>query len=284
MEKDSDKLTYVVSEGWGQLPPGWTFTQVAGVAVDSSDRVYVFNRGAHPMIVFDRAGQVVASWGEGQFKTPHGICLDADENLYLVDSGNHTLKKFSRDGELLQVWGTEDALGVDGRPFGGPTDAAVSPSGEVYISDGYKNARVHKFSAEGELLLSWGEPGDGPGQFHLPHSVWVDKREQVYVADRENHRIQIFSPQGEYLTQWTGFKQPTDIYMDADENVYVAELQHRVSIVDIEDHLIARWGGESSHAPGLFVAPHAVWTDSRGDLYVGEVLQGQRIQKFHKTT
>jgi DNA-binding beta-propeller fold protein YncE len=284
MGKSGDKLTYVVSEGWGQLPPGWTFKQVAGVAVDSADRVYVFNRGEHPMIVFDRAGQVVDSWGEGQFKSAHGICLDAKENLYLVDNGNHTMKKFSRDGKLLQAWGTEDAVGVDGAPFGGPTDAAVSPSGAVYVSDGYRNARVHKFSAEGELLLSWGEPGDGPSQFKLPHSVWVDRHEQVYVADRENHRIQIFSPQGEYLTQWTGFKQPTDIYIDADENVYVSELQHRVSIVDLEGNLIARWGGESSHAPGQFVAPHAVWTDSQGDLYVGEVLQGQRIQKFRRTT
>jgi DNA-binding beta-propeller fold protein YncE len=254
------------------------------VAVDSSDRVYVFNRGEHPMIVYDRQGQLLASWGEGLFKTPHGICLDADENLYLVDRGSHTLKKFSRDGELLQALGTEGVPGVDGRPFGGPTDVAVSPSGEVYVSDGYENARVHKFSAEGELLLSWGAPGDGPGRFNLPHSVWVDRRGQVYVADRENHRIQIFTSQGEYLTQWTGFVQPTDIYVDADENVYVAELQHRVSIVDIEGNLIARWGGESSHTPGQFVAPHAVWTDSRGDLYVGEVLQGQRIQKFRRAS
>ena len=284
MTGSAAKPTYVVREGWGQLPEGWTYTQVAGVAVDSRDRVYVFNRGAHPVIAFDLDGRLLTSWGEGLFETAHGICIGPDDTLYLVDRGNHSLKRYSPEGELLQTLGPEGMPGEGGQPYGGPTDVALSPSGDVYVSDGYDNTRVHKFSADGELLLSWGEPGDGPGQFNLPHSVWIDKSEKVYVADRENHRIQIFTPQGEFVDQWTEFVQPTDIYIDDDEIVYVAELQHRVSILNLDGELLARWGGESSAAPGQFVAPHAVWTDSRGDLYVGEVLQGQRLQKFARQT
>ena len=278
--KVSAAPAFQVVEGWGQLPDGWTFTQVAGVAVDALDRVFVFNRGAHPVIVFDAAGRIQSSWGEGQFTTPHGICLDPREHLWLVDTGNHTVKRFSPEGELLQTLGTQDTRGEDGRPFSGCTDAAMSPSGELYVSDGYGNARMHKFSAEDELLLSWGEPGSGPGQFNLPHSVWVDRQHRVYVADRENDRIQVFSSDGELISIWGGFRQPTDIYIDAENTVYVSELRHRVSILNLEGEVLAQLGSESSHAPGQFVAPHAVWTDSRGDLYVGEVLQGQRIQKF----
>ena len=278
------KLTYRVSEGWGQLPEGWTFKQVAGVAIDSQDRVYVFNRSPHPVIVLDREGRFLTSWREGLFKTPHGISIGPDDSIYLVDAGNHTVKKFTPEGELLQTLGAEDRPGEEGQPFNKPTDVALSPSGEIYVSDGYGNSRLHRFSPNGKLFLSWGTPGDGPGQFNLPHSVWVDRHGRIYVADRENNRIQLFTSQGEFLTQWTDFLRPTDIFIDAEEKVYVAELQHRVSILNLEGELLARLGGGKSHAPGEFVAPHAVWTDSRGDLYVGEVLEGQRIQKFIRMT
>lgn len=284
MKGSTDALAYKVCEGWGQLPKGWAFTQVAGVAVDSQDKVYVFNRSLHPIIVLDREGRFLTSWGEGLFKTPHGISIGPDDSIYLVDAGDHTVKKFTPEGALHQTLGAKDHPGEKGQPFNRPTDVALSPSGEIYVSDGYGNSRVHKFSRDGELLLSWGAPGDGPGQFNLPHSVWVDRHGCVYVADRENSRIQLFTSQGEFLTQWTDFLQPTDIFIDAEDKVYVSELQHRVSILNLEGEPLARLGGEKSHTPGEFIAPHAVWTDSQGDLYVGEVLEGQRIQKFIKMT
>ena len=273
--------TYEVVEGWGELPEGWALKQVAGVAVDSQDRVYVFNRGTHPVVVFDRDGHVLTSWGDESFKNAHGITIGPDGSLYFVDNHTQTLKRFSPDGELLLVVGTEDTP-IEGGPFSGCTDVALAPSGEIYVSDGYGNRLVHKFSPEGELLLSWGEEGTGPGQFALPHSVWVDTDERVLVADRENDRIQIFSPDGDYITEWTDFAMPTDIYIDGDGLVYVSELKSRVSILNREGKLLARWGGEANRASGQFVSPHAVWTDSHRDLYVGEVLEGQRIQKFHR--
>jgi DNA-binding beta-propeller fold protein YncE len=175
--------------------------------------------------------------------------------------------------------GVIDQAGDDGEPFNLPTDVASDKDGDIYVSDGYGNNRVHRFSPEGTHLFSWGEPGDGPGQFNLPHGIWVRDR-KVYVADRQNHRIQIFTQDGEFIEEWGDFKQPCDLYIDDSGLVYVPELQGRVSILNIEGEVLARIGGERSHSIGKFYAPHSTWIDSERSLYVGEVLEGQRIQKF----
>jgi DNA-binding beta-propeller fold protein YncE len=279
-DRNPDRLTYQIVPGWGQLPDGWVFTQVAGVAVDSHDRVYVYNRGDHPVVVFDRDGNFLRSWGEGILKNgAHGIFIDSDDHIYLVDRAMQMVMKFTLEGECLLKLGTENQAN-EGRPFNNPTDVAVSSSGEIYVSDGYGNSLVHKFSPNGELIISWGEHGTAPGQFDLPHSVWVDEEQLVYVADRENHRIQVFNTNCEVMDVWTGFRRPTDIFVDDNGYVYVSELHHRVSILSLNGEVLTRLGGEESREPGQFIAPHGVWTDSRNSLYVGEVLKGQRIQKF----
>jgi DNA-binding beta-propeller fold protein YncE len=280
MKHSEGKLRFEVEFDWGRLPEGWKFTQVAGVAVDSEDRVYVFNRSSHPVIVFDRDGKYLNSWGEGVFTSPHGIYIDPDDHVYCVDGGDHTVRKFTLEGNHILTLGMENQPGEEGTPFNRPTGIAQSPSGDMYISDGYGNSRVHVFSREGTLLFSWGSHGDGSGQFDLPHGIWVDRDSRVFVADRQNHRIQIFTSHGEYIDQWTGFRQPCTVFMDRENNVYVPELQGRMSILDINGELLARWGGKRSHAPGQFFGPHCAWVDSHGDLYIGEVLEGQRIQKF----
>jgi hypothetical protein len=270
---------YGVVEGWGRLPDGWAFTQVAGVAVDSRDRVYVLCRGEHPIIVFGADGEFVGSRGEGVFARAHGAYIDGEDSLYCVDDGDHTVRKFARDGELLFTIGTEDRPAEPGKPFNRPTDVALAPNGDLYISDGYANFRVHRYSGEGELIQSWGEPGTGPGQFNLPHGVWV-RGDRVYVADRQNGRIQVFTLGGGYVEEWPGLARPCDIYIDGEGLVFVAELMSRVSILNLKGEVLARMGGERGSSPGQFVAPHCLWKDSRGCLYVGEVLEGQRIQKF----
>jgi len=282
MSFGSDKLRYEVVEGWGRPPAGWSFGRVIGVAVDKRDDVYVLNRGEHPLIVFDRDGGFKGSWGEGVFKAPHGIYIDG-EVAYISDYRDHTVRKFTLEGELLRTWGTKDQPGGEGEPFNRPTDVAIASTGEMYVSDGYGNSRVHKYSKDGELLFSWGEHGSGPGQFDLVHDVWVAADDRVFVSDRQNHRIQIFTPDGEYLTEWTGFRQPCGVYIDDEGLVYVPELQARFSILDMEGRVVARWGGEKSREPGLFIAPHCAWVDSNRDLYVGETLEGSRIQKFERT-
>jgi DNA-binding beta-propeller fold protein YncE len=272
-------LEYEVVEGWGRLPNGWEYTQVAGVAVDSKNRVLILCRGVHPIIVFSREGEFIESWGEGIFSNAHGAYIDAEDNFYCVDNGDHTVRKFSRNGELLFTLGTRDKPAPQGKPFNKPTDIAQALNGELYISDGYGNNNVHRFAADGELLNSWGEPGTGPGQFNLPHGIWVDEN-KVYVADRQNNRVQIFTPVGEYIEEWNNLLRPCDIYFDKRGRVFIAELTHRVSVLNKKGEVLARIGGTKSFSPGQFVAPHCLWKDTHGALYVGEVLEGQRIQKF----
>ena len=298
-----NKLEYEVIEGWEQLPEGWSFVEVAGVATDSKDRVYAFNRGAHPMIVFDRDGKFLNAWGEGVITNAHGIFIGPDDRIYCADNFDHTVRIFTPDGTLLQTLGKKDEPSDTGfkawsvpvqraaGPFNMVTNVALSPEGDLYVVDGYGNARVHKFSAAGELLFSWGEPGRGPGQFNLPHAIAVDRRGRVYVADRENSRVQIFTAEGEYVTAWTHVNRPDDLYIDPDENLFVAELgfqtaimpggmgaavpphapHAQVSVLTLDGEVQTRFGGEDACAPGNFFAPHGIWADSRGDLYVSEV-------------
>jgi len=262
-------------------------------------------------MVFDREGNFLTSWGEELFKRAHGSGIGPDGSVYCTDDMNHTVRKFTPEGKLLLTLGNKDQpsdtgyvqewfdffwsltkIRRGGPPFNRPTGVALSASGEIYVTDGYGNARVHKFAPDGTLLFSWGEPGPAPGQFRLPHSVWVDKQERVWVPDRENSRIQIFNAQGEFLSQWTDLFRPCDMFIDDEDIVYVCELCLRVSIFTIDGKLLARWGnGGKDKETSLFIAPHAIAVDSRGDLYVGDVAvtmgfdRGPRtLQKFIRRT
>ena len=273
---------YTVQEDWWTLPEGWEFGWVPAVAVDSQDRVYVYSRSEHPMVVFDRDGNFIDSWGDDILKDAHGIFIDADDNIYCTEREPHVIRKFTTDGELLMTLGTPDVPGAEGEPFNLPTDFALGPDGEMYISDGYGNARVHKYSPDGELIKSWGQPGTGPGEFDLPHCVRVDPRNRLMVADRENNRIQFFTLDGEYIEEWGDLLQPDTIYIDDDDLVYIAELGQRISIMTLDGEVISQWGSErGSSVPGEFMAcPHGIWLDSHGDIYVGEVQADARLQKF----
>src|SRR5262245_23317220 len=282
----SGKYTYEVVEGWGKLPQGWKWGWIPAVACDSQDRVFVYSRSEHPLVVFDREGNFLASWGEDVIKDAHGIYIDAEDNVYCVERETHCIFKFNREGKLVLTIGTPgQKCEKAGDPFDLPTDLAIASTGELFVSDGYGNARVHKFSPEGELLLSWGEPGDGPGQFALSHCVRIDKHDRVWVCDRTNDRIQIFDTDGNYLTEWTGLLKPDTIYFDPkDDVVYIAEVIQQVSIYTLDGELITKWGGaKPSDKPGEFLSgPHGIWADSRGDLYVGEVGADGRLQKFRR--
>jgi DNA-binding beta-propeller fold protein YncE len=233
----------------------------------------------------------------------HGIHIGPDDSVYLTDDLDHTVRKFTPEGKLLLTLGTSGKpsdTGIDGLdyrtirragpPFHRPTNVALSAGGEIYVTDGYGNARVHMFAPDGRLLLSWGEPGEKPGQFNLPHGIALDQSQHVYVADRENSRIQIFSPRGELLAVWTDVARPMQVFIDKSDTIFVAEVGFRagvfpwqtppsnpvgarLSIFDTAGKLLARWGGgDDPAAVGDFFAPHDVWADSKGDLYVGEVV------------
>jgi DNA-binding beta-propeller fold protein YncE len=302
IEVGSGAHRYAAQDDWAQLPDGWSLVEVAGVATDRAGRVFVFNRGAHPLIVFDRDGRFLTAWGEGLFTRPHGITIGPDETVFCVDDAGHIVRTFTSDGQPLGVLGAggqasnTGATTVDYRtirrsagPFNFPTNLAVGPGGELFVADGYGNARVHRFAGDGRWLASWGEPGDGLGEFHVPHGIAVDPAGIVYVADRENSRIQRFTTGGEFIDQWSEIARPCQVTIHGDR-VYVAELGFRagmfpgnqpppgkptggrLSIFDAEGRLLARLGGgDHPCSPGDFFAPHDVCVDPFGDLYVGEV-------------
>ena len=284
MSFGSGQYRYEVVEGWGKLPDGWQLGAVPAIACDAQDRVYIYSRSERPLIIFDREGNFLTTWGDGLLQDAHGIYIDAEDNVYCVEREPHCVRKFNRHGELVLTIGTPGQRGAnDGDPFRLPTNIAIASTGELFISDGYENARIHKYTPAGDHILSWGEWGDGPGQFGLSHSVQIDKFDRVWACDRPHNRIQIFDLNGKYLSEINGLLLPDTLYFDPREDVvYVAELSQRVSIFTLEGELLAQWGGaEPSDQPGYFKGgPHGIWADSRGDLYVGEALVNGRYQKF----
>jgi DNA-binding beta-propeller fold protein YncE len=311
-ERGHHRIAFEVVAGWERLPDGVAFTEVAGVACDSRDRVYLFCRGAHPVIVFDRDGRFVTAWGAGIFTNPHGITITPNDRVFLTDNFDHTIREFTADGVHVRTLGTPGVASDTGfeldhaplcraaGPFNMVCNCALNAKGEMYVADGYANARVHKFAADGTLVKSWGEPGAGPGQFNLPHGIALDSAGQVYVADRENSRVQIFDGDGNYLDQWTWPNRPSDLFIDAADRIYVAEMGFRpsplpvhyrnwmsepplghdtiarVTVCEPDGSIVARIGGADPFPPGNFVAPHGLWVDSTGAIYVGEVTKAAR--------
>jgi DNA-binding beta-propeller fold protein YncE len=286
----SDGYRYEVRDGWAKLPPDIRIdADVAAVGVDRHDNVYAFNRGEHPMIVFDRDGNFLRSWGEGVFKRPHGVHMAPDDTVWLTDDGDHTVRHCTLDGKVLLTLGIpgKPAPYMSGDPFHRCTHTALSPNQEIYVSDGYGNSRVHKYAPDGKLLMSWGEPGTDPGQFNIAHNICCDPDGWVYVADRENHRVQVFDGGGRYEAQWN-LHRPSGLYMengvreprfyigeigpDMAVNIDVPNCGPRVSIVSHKGEVLARLGHHHAGlAPGQFISPHGIAVDSHGDIYVGEV-------------
>ena len=303
---------FKVIEGWEKLPAGYVHKDVDGVAVDSKDNVYLMTRQDARLIVYDRNGNFLRSWGEGVFtQRTHGVAIDKDDMVYAVDDGDHTVRKFTPEGKQVMVIGTSGKpsdTGYDGKthgsvvrggpPFNRPTNAAIAPNGEIYVCDGYGNARVHRFRPDGTLIQSWGEPGSGPGQFRLPHGIGISPDDRVFVTDRENDRIHIYSRDGKPLEMWTHVQRPTDISFDKEGRVYVSELWWRpgqesftngkikydlpggVRVLDLAGNVLLHWCSADREAPGNFVSPHTICVDSRGDLYVGEVTWTFGVSKF----
>jgi DNA-binding beta-propeller fold protein YncE len=270
------KYTFQLIENWAKLPAGETFGNVSAVTTDSQDRVYVFQRKDPPVMIFDRNGTYLSCWGISAITDPHGIYI-ADDVVYLTDRADSVCLTYTLDGKPLQLLGRRgqhsdtgcekpgDVAPRAAGPFNYPTEMVPAPSGDLYVSDGYRNARVHRFTADGRLLKSWGEPGKGgPNQFHLPHSLVIDQDGTIYVCDRENNRIQVFSADGEFRTMWTDMRRPLDISIGRDGLLYISEgsvngLSARISIMDTQGQVVARWDSLSAHGS---------WVDAHGDIYL----------------
>ena len=294
----SGSFVYQEVKDWAKFPDGWTAEDAPGVAVDSADRVHVLVRKKDGLLVFDRDGQFRKSWGEDLFGRPHGLFIDPDNYVYVVDDWGHSIFKFTPDGDLMMTIETKDhpadtgyirgkkSVERAGPPFNEPTGCALAPEGELYVTDGYGNARVHKFTPDGQLLFSWGEPGNRPGQFNPPHGVCVNEKGLVYISDRMNGRVQVFNSQGKFITQWSDAHFPNNVCIDAEGNYYVAEVggiflysreaqldkfPPRITVRDSSGHILSAWGEGDPKGSGMYFSPHSIAVDSRGDLYVSEV-------------
>jgi hypothetical protein len=289
-------LRYRLVPDWARLPEGWRLGHSA-IAIDRDDRVYLFNRSEHPMIVLAADGSFVSSWGEGLLTSAHHAYMDDRDHLFLPVLHSHVVLECTVDGDVVRTlgeWGRPANPDWNGDhrqwmrtppprahgPFCLPTGVAVGPDGSVYVSDGYGNARIHRFAPDGELLTSWGRPGtEGPGAFFTPHGIRVTADGRVLVADRQNDRIQVFTAEGEYLTEWTGFREPCDIAI-AGDLVYVAEGAgvHRapglLQIRTLAGEPVSSWDRGSAGR-----GAHDVAVDSTGAVYLN-ALDGDRLLKF----
>ena len=276
---EAGDFRFEVDEGWGRLPDGMRAGVVTGVVADSQDRVYLCQQQQDPpVLVFDRNGNFLDSWGTGYVVEPHTMYIGPDDVIYLADRGAHVAMKLSVSGEVLLEVGNrgqpsdtgcfedEGVVLRAGGPFNRPTRLSPSPSGDLYASDGYRNCRVHRFAADGQFIASWGRPGgDGPGAFFSPHCLWVDHEGLIYVCDRKNNRIQIFDPEGEFVAQWTNVQLPTDLHIGQDGLFYLAEresgeaTENLLTVRDSQGSVLANWTTPRSHQ---------IWPDAHGDIYL----------------
>jgi DNA-binding beta-propeller fold protein YncE len=258
------------------MPEGWKLGRVSAVATDSANHVFVFQRGkkADPIIVLDSKGKYLRSWGKGMFGNPHGMRVDRDNNVWVTDNDDHQVMKFSDQGQLLLTLGIKGKPGADDKTFNEPTDIAFAHNGDFYVSDGYGNSRVVKFSKEGKYLLAWGKRGTGPGEFNTPHSIQVDSDGTVYVSDRENNRIQIFNSDGKFLRQWTHLGATQGIFITPKNEMWI--ITHRDRIENITYDTLA---GRIMHIDiatgkilGAMESPgHWISMNPAGEIFIGSL-------------
>lgn len=301
---------YRVVHGWPELPEGRVLGAVSGVGVDAQGKVFVFHRNQRSwpatdelltttiagaaVTVFDpNSGKVLAEWGQNTFAMPHGLTIDFNDNVWLTDVALHQVYKYTRDGELLLTLGERGVSGNDATHFNRPTDVAVAPDGSVFVSDGYGNTRVIKFSADGKFVSQWGEPGNGPGEFNVPHGIAMDSAGHIYVADRENDRVQVFDAAGHFLAQWKGgaIGRPYGIAIAPNGTALIADGGEQpdnppdrsgLVVLKLDGTMIERLGRWGNY-DGQFLIAHDVAVAQDGTVYVGDITGG-RVQKFVNTS
>ncbi len=273
------QLNYHADAEWPKFPPGMNFGPAASVDTDRAGNVYIFRRVEPPVLVFESNGNFKRAFGADLFTNPHGIRVDPDGNVWGVDDGSHVAIKMNTTGRVLMV------LGRQGRPanapnrFDGPTDIGFGPNGELYVADG-NNARVVKFTKQGQFVKAWGRPGSGEGEFNLPHGIAVDRQGLVYVCDRDNLRVQVFDAEGKFLRQWTNLGTPFGIDIAEDQSIYIGDAQgHRFFKLNSDGAVLGSHGEEGEMPGQLGLGPHHLAVTPNRTVYTTEI-PNLRVQKF----
>ena len=269
---------------WAKLPRGMYIGECSGVSVDKDDNVWVFNRSKNPVMKFDKTGKLLDAWENVPVTMSHGIKVDPDGNVWTVDVAAHSVKKFTPDGRLLMQIG--NAGGQPGTnetkdAFNKPTGIAFEPNGDFWVSDGYVNSRVVKFNKNGEYVLQiGGKKGTADGEFDTAHDVALDGKGRIYVADRENRRVQIFSADGKFLGKWTNVGSPWGLAYVAKENAFFIcdGYANRILKVNLDGQILGTYG-QYGKIPGRFDFVHHMAVDSTGSIYAAEI-KNWRVQKF----
>jgi DNA-binding beta-propeller fold protein YncE len=312
---------YEVDPLWPQRPADFGIGPVSGVALDQRGRVWILTRSAPPVRLYDSDGSFILAWDwpGGAVKQAHYLRIDPQRNIWLTDAARHVVHKCSPKGKILLTLGTPDRPGDDQDHFNGPTDVAVTPDGDIFVSDGYNNSRIVHFDSKGRFVKSWGSPGTAPGRFNLVHAIALDSKGRLYVADRNNARVQVFNQDGTFIAQWRNIIIPWGITVTSDDEIWICGsspdhwrkndtflgLPPRDQLImkfDPNGKLLQLWAlpmptakaqnlpgldwidGLSlpqDHKPGLLNWAHAIALDSAGNVYLGDIM-GKRVQKFIK--
>lgn len=289
-----------VDAKWPQKPKSFQWGAVSGIAVDAKDNIYVFTRSTPPVQVYSAKGKYLRGWGEKTIKTAHHIKIGPDGYVWIADIGNHVVQKYTPKGKLLMTLGTSGKAGRDKTHFNMPTDMAITRKGDIFISDGYGNARVVHFDKKGNYLNEWGELGSRPSQFNIPHAIAVDSKGRVYVADRNNVRVQVFDRKGELLDVWNNLLVPWGFHVTAKDEIWIcgsSPMQWRKSDSALgcppKDQVFMKFnpqgkllhlftlpkGLDGLERPGEVNWVHCIAFDSHNNMYLGDII-GKRAQKF----
>jgi hypothetical protein len=296
---------YEVVPNWPQRPAGTEAAAVPAISLDRTGNVWIYTR-ANPVVqVYAPDGQFVQSWREEDAGTvPHGLKFDADGNVWLVDCGLHVARKFSTDGKLLLTLGTLGELGNDEHHFRMPTDITFTPNGDIFVADGYGNSRVVRFDKTGKFIKAWGSLGTAPGQFSCTHAIGSDSKGRLYVADRNNVRIQIFDAEGTLLDTWQNVLVPWGFWISPKDEIWVCGSSPMPWVNDpkypgaplgcppkdqlfmkfnpagrVLEHWTIPKGADGAETPGDLNWVHVIALDAKGDIYAGDII-GKRVQKF----
>lgn len=300
---------YELVKNWLDLPKDLKLGNPTGISIDTNQNIVVFHRADREweffssmpdkpiqrktiLIINKESGKPINSWGDNLFIMPHGLKVDNENNIWVTDVGLHQIFKFSYDGKLLMKLGEARVAGNDSLHFDKPTDIAIAKDGSFYVSDGYGNSRVIKFSAAGKYLFEWGKKGSKEGEFNIPHGISLDEYGNVYVADRENYRIQIFDSTGKFIKQFANnsfgticavaFDKSKSKLFAVDDFTFL-KVKHRGSdafIFDTTGKVQTRFGRSGSYE-GNTSWYHDLTIDKDENIYVGDIL-GNTVQKFRK--